>query len=139
MPKEKQRLGTGKRGPRKKDDSFLPTPVESTRDLEIDILNKPETLGLEALYEGILVCGSTMKHLGSVPADKRDCSNIYKISNSLTGLIRSLVELKKFYQDYAKLREGAKQEICFEIQRAWHSNPELAEKVNDFIEEVTGD
>ncbi len=139
MAKPKQRLSTGKRGPRKKEDSFLPAPVESTRDLEIKILNEPETLGLEALHEGISVCGSTMLHLGSVPASERDCSNIYKISNSLTGLIRAQVELKKFYQDYNRLREAAKQEICFEIQREWSSNPELAEKVVDFIGEVTGD
>ena len=143
MPKEKQRLSTGKRGPRPKGDPFLPAPGVDTsvRELEIDILNtgSPAKFGLESLTDAIVECNRGMAHLATIDTNHEYYSNIHKVSLALIGLNRTLLEFTKYCEDHSKLREHAKNEIMREVAHAFSRDPDLAQRVCEFMDQTVVD
>lgn len=144
MAKEKQRLSTGKRGPQERlrpdeDVYALETlPEKSFRQIEIEALatGEPAMLGLETLLELIAECREARGALHAMEKDDAYYNRLYKVSNSLSGLARTMLEFSRFVTEHNQLREHAKQEIYREVQLAFKREPDLAQRVTEFMDQT---
>ena len=82
-----------------------------------------------ALTTGISVAQSKLEYLAGLSPEQIDENSLYKVSNALSGLVRGLIELRRFQMEKNGAIVLALELLKGEIRNHMRGNPELCEQL----------
>ena len=85
-----------------------------------------DTASENALTTGIIVAQSKLQYLAGLSPETIDENSLYKVSNALSGLVRGLIELRRFEMERAGAIVIAHKLLVEKVQNHLRANPELA-------------
>jgi hypothetical protein len=102
------------------------------KDAEV-VPGSPEERGSKALRMALSVVTEKLQHLLEKSAAEIDSGEIYKLSNSLSGLIRSGVELGKWELEQRGVVDQVRTEFTILARQTFSGHPELAAQIEEVI------
>ena len=93
------------------------------------VQDDPDPTSKTALETGIGVAESKLRYLASLPPEAIDENSLYKVSNALSGLVRGLIELKRFELEKNGAIILAFELLKTELRNHLRGNPELCEQL----------
>ena len=115
----------------------LPEKVKQFAD--VTICDEPESQGSTALGQALGLITVKLSSLLELPADEVDSGEIYKLSNSLSGLVRAAVELSRWKMEKQGAIGHAKQEFELLLRQHVEKHPKLVEKLQHIINTMDTD
>jgi hypothetical protein len=109
----------------------LPEKVKKFAD--VTVCDEPESQGSTALGQALGLITVKLSSLLELPASEVDSGEIYKLSNSLSGLVRASVELSRWQLEKSGAIGHAKQEFELLLRQHVEKHPKLVTKLQAII------
>lgn len=111
--------------------------IEAKKYVDVTVCeDEPESQGSKALGQALSLVTVKLSDLLEKPAAEVDSGEIYKLSNSLSGLIRSGVELSRWRFEKTGAIEHAKNEIQLLLRQAVSKNPKLVAQLQKIVKSM---
>ena len=114
----------------------LPEKVKQYTD--VTICQEPDEQGSTALAQALSLITVKLSSLLELPADQIDSGEIYKLSNSLSGLVRAGVELSRWQLEKAGALGHARTEFELLLRQQVEKHPTLVKKLQQIIASMDG-
>jgi hypothetical protein len=131
-------MSVGKRGPAPSD--LLVQSKRKSKELSVEVCpTRLEEIAANCLVDNLLLCSEQLKRLRELDRNDVATADLYRVSQSLSGLIKSTTMLQEYRSTYDQTRQLIKQEMYQEIRTALSRDERLADEIIKVCDSTLGE